>query len=144
MTNQSQLLIFGEDTNDRQALKNLIKAILPQDLLIDLKPIRSPVILNREAVKSGKRKKMADEIAGFARGIEKAKRRVYVVAHQDCDEVEPAHIDASRALEKELKDAGVSAPIAAVPAWEIETWWMLFPTAVASVRACWRPRMLAA
>jgi hypothetical protein len=32
----------------------------------------------------------------------------------------------------------VEYPIAAVPAWEMETWWMLFPEALSRVRACWR------
>ena len=45
----------------------------------------------------------------------------------------------AEALKRELHDAGVADVVAATPAWEIETWWMLFPHALARVRGCWRP-----
>jgi hypothetical protein len=138
MVETCKVLIFGEHENDTHAIKNIIKAFLPEDLSIDIKPLRSPVILNRAAVQSGKRKKMADEIAAFARAMQKTNVPVFVVAHHDCDDVEPAHLEASEVLENELRRSGVENPIAATPAWEIETWWMLFPEAVAKIRQCWR------
>lgn len=129
-------LVFGEDPSDRAALSHLLRALSPVGSKPTVKNLRQPIILSRIA-KAGKRRKIAEEIAAFSKGHEKDGCKVFAIAHRDCDAVEPKHIaDASR-IECELKAAGVANPIAAVPAWEIEAWWMLFPAALQSVRSCW-------
>lgn len=132
----SDILVFGEDHNDRAAISYLIKAIVPNGSKIGVKAIRSPIVLAK-AARPEKRKKMAEEIAGFARGFEKVGKKVTVVAHRDCDDYEPAHINQTKLLEQDLKSAGVSSAVAATPAWEIESWWMLFPKAIETVRPSW-------
>jgi hypothetical protein len=138
MTTSPLFLIYGEDQNDRAAIRHLVNAILPSGVTATVRLIQKPIILSRDAKRSGKRKQMAEEIASFARSFQKHCAKVIVIAHRDCDAVEPAHESNAEALEAELTKAGVENPIAATPAWEMETWWMLFPDAVAEVRACWR------
>lgn len=61
---------------------------------------------------------------------------VAVFAHEDCDEVEPAH----ETLTKKIEDAFDSAPatvLAATPAWETETWFFQWPDAVANAFPAW-------
>lgn len=138
MTNSPVFLIYGEDQNDRTALRHVVKAILPSNVTATIHLIQKPIILSRNAERSGKRKGMAEEIASFARAFQKHSAKVIVIAHRDCDAVEPAHKTDAQALEADLTKAGVENAIAATPAWEMETWWMLFPDAVAEVRSCWR------
>ena len=130
-------IVFGEDDSDRRSLAHLIRAIC-KDNSIKISLLQRPIVLSRNAVASGKRRVMSKEIAGFYRAYTKSKGTTWVVVHRDCDAVEPAHVVESEALENELKAEGIKHPIAATPAWEIETWWMLFPDAVSQVRHCWR------
>lgn len=138
MPKRSYVIIFGEDESDRMALEELVRAIAPASYISGVKRIRKPPILGRNAHKSGKQKKMADHIAGFARAFEDDKGRVIVVLHRDCDDFEPAHEQEATVLLRSLSDAGVKKAVVATPAWEIEAWWMLFPEAVARVRPCWQ------
>lgn len=132
----SCVLVFGEDDNDRVALTHLVRGVARGSTKI--RSLRKPIILSKDA-SANKRKTAAADIASFARGFEKIEGRVIVVAHRDCDDIEPAHESAAEVIETELRKAGVKIPIAATPAWEMETWWMLFPDVVSSLRDCWRP-----
>lgn len=129
------VLFFGEDVNDANALMHLAKALAPAGVEIEMKYLRRPPILRRD---SGNRKRrgMASEIAGFAEILGK-RRHVIVVVHRDCDQLEPAHVADSEDLYNDLVGAGVPNPVPATPAWEMETWWMLFPEALALTRKCW-------
>lgn len=133
----STILVFGEDSNDTQAICVLVKAIAPPAKQIPVKAIRRPIILSRNA-EARKRKAMCDEIAGFSKGYEGAGKAVAIIAHRDCDSTEPAHVQNSTELESALRSAGVKIAVAATPAWEIETCWMLFPKAINKVRGCWQ------
>lgn len=134
---KSIILVYGEDQNDRVAIRNLLGATLKSPENFDIRPIQSPIILCRGADQR-KRRKMSDEIRAAQDALEKRYSQVIVIAHRDCDSVEPAHVDAAKFLEDELKASGVKNPIAATPAWEMETWLMLFPDALKKTRACWR------
>lgn len=129
------ILVFGEDDNDRRALVNLIRAFVPNGRNVRIETRRRPTILSRNADR--KRRRMTEDVAAFWRAESARGRRVHVVAHRDCDAVEPAHSTEAAALVADLRDVGVPNVIAATPAWEIETWWMLFPEAVRAVRQCW-------
>lgn len=131
------VLIFGEDPSDSSALMELIGAILPDGFAYNAKSIRKPPILRRDA-NLAKRQRMSDVLSSFARNLGTRASRVVVVAHRDCDAVEPAHLASSEELEGDLRDAGVEHPVAATPCWEIEAWWMLFPEALKAFRQCWR------
>ncbi|WP_295224828.1 hypothetical protein [uncultured Brevundimonas sp.] len=130
------VVIFGEDENDSRALAHLCHAVT-KDETFDTKVIKRPPVLKRDAAPK-KRQGMSQTIAAFADGLSKGRARVIVVAHRDCDAVEPAHVASSQELEADLQAAGVKHGVAATPAWEMETWWMVFPAALASARRCWR------
>lgn len=132
------VLIFGEDQTDRGALEHLSKAILAHAGITGVRTsaLRKPIILSRHASKR-KRHKMSAEVAGFARAFER-KAKTLVVVHQDCDDVEPAHLREAARLDVDLRAAGVVRPVPATPAWEIEAWWMLFPRALMTLRPRWR------
>lgn len=133
----TDVLIFGEDYNDCAALSHLVKALLPANMKPNVRPMRRPIILSREA-EQRKRAAMSHEIASFAHGFEKAGKKVTVVTHRDCDAVEPAHIEQAKQLKADLNAAGVKSVVAATPAWEIESWWMLFPKALRDTRPSWK------
>jgi hypothetical protein len=135
MNRNDCILIFGEDDNDRRALIHLIQGLLPEGHNPKIEARRRPIILSRQA---RARLAMSTEIGALWRAERRRGRSVLVVVHRDCDAVEPAHVWESEALKKELHDVGVTDVVAATPAWEIETWWMLFPEALARVRGCWR------
>jgi hypothetical protein len=72
--------------------------------------------------------------------IKAANVRLRVVAtflHEDADAIEPAHIDVINKKEAPLSTAPGEV-IAVVPAWEIETWWLMFPKAAKKVVRAWK------
>ncbi len=133
----TDILVFGEDDNDRRAVAHIIRALLPANSKVKITLHQKPVILDRDACKK-KRSKMNEEIAKFVRGYQKAGKSVTVIMHRDCDAVEPAHIELAKSLENEISAAGVESFVAATPAWEIESWWMLFPKAIEKVCSSWK------
>ncbi|WP_206956165.1 hypothetical protein [Trinickia acidisoli] len=128
------VLVFGEDDNDREAVKHLVQAIWPE--VPSIEPRRAPLILQKGRDAAEQRKNAA-AVANVVRGSSVTVDVVAVLAHQDCDAVEPAHVALSEQIEMELGDAGVPLPCAATPAWEIESWWYLWPEAVAQVNPRW-------
>lgn len=130
------VIIYGESSNDTGALRHLIRSIVPPDHDLTFKPMRSPVVLSRGAARK-RRNTMSNDIARTERA-DRRRMRVVVVAHRDCDDVEPSHITNGQELVAELRQAGVQRPVAATPAWDIESWWMQFPAALAATRGCWR------
>lgn len=131
-------LVFGEDYNDQAALVNLLKALRPPGVSLRAEVRRKPLVLARDAVRKGARRRMASDIASFYKAAQGTGRYVVAIVHRDCDAVEPAHVACASALLEELEVLGVDRVVVAAPAWEIETWWMLFPAAIANARACWR------
>ncbi|MBT9556661.1 MAG: hypothetical protein IV100_11565 [Myxococcales bacterium] len=127
------VLVFGEDDNDRQVLVELIKAIRPTCPTIDKR--RHPLVLVKGRAAAEQRKN-ATEIAKVVRAAQVVRDVRLVVAHQDCDAVEPAHFAVSEAIELELKASGVPV-VAATPAWEMEAWFYLWPDAPAHVNHNW-------
>ena len=111
------ILIFGEDDNDRRALVHLVRALTPTGSSVGIETRRRPIILSREAVR---RPAVSEEIAALWRVEQKPGRRVVVLAHRDCDDLEPAHVAEAEALKREIRAAGVTEAVAATPAWEIE------------------------
>lgn len=131
------VLVFGESENDTRAIKTLTRALRP-DLDADVEARRKPVVLIKGALPK-KAKDNANEIAGIARSTAQIRPVLAVMAHQDCDAIEPAHATAADLIESGLRDAGCpGVPIAVTPAWETETWWMVFPEAVGAVVDDWR------
>lgn len=131
------LIVFGEDDSDRSALQELVKAIRPETDRLKFHKMREPLVLLRTTQTPRKRKSEAEKVLSLVKGIQCVSDVIAVVAHRDCDELEPAHEALSALIETELSAVGVRNVIPATPASAIEAWWMLFPDAVASVRNCW-------
>jgi hypothetical protein len=130
------VLIFGESEHDRRAIRHLVVALRP-DLDGAAEERRSPLVLIKGALPATARDNAA-EIAKLARAEASRRDVLAVLAHQDCDALEPAHERVASKLEDTLRTAGCPNPIAVAPAWEIEAWWLVFPEAVAGVVDGWR------
>lgn len=129
------VLVFGEDDHDRSAIRHLAQALRPD---ITFEKRRQPLVLIKGALPSNA-KSNAREISQVAKQEEKARPVLGVLAHQDCDALEPAHVAAAARIESELRAAGCPGrPVAVTPAWEIEAWWVVFPEAVGTIVEGWR------
>jgi hypothetical protein len=135
MPDRKTVLVFGESENDSKAIAELVRC-LRSELRVEIR--RQPPILERGAA-AAKRKKMFADIARVVR-TERVLRHVHaVILHRDCDAVEPAHLSESKRIEKEAGEAlAPTRVVPATPAFELETWWYLFPEAVAAYRPSWR------
>jgi hypothetical protein len=129
------VLIFGESDNDREALKELTRALRPD--LPQIEKRSKPLVL----VKGRTHASASDNIEKIANLVkaERVRRDVkLVIAHEDCDGVEPAHEQLAREIERLLAHMEVLPAVAAVSAFEIEAWWYLWPRAVLGVNKNWR------
>lgn len=64
-----------------------------------------------------------------------------VVCHQDCDDVEPSHLELTQRIRDRLSKLGVEI-VPATPAFETEAWLFLWPDAAPMVNASWsRPAL---
>ncbi|WP_225767697.1 hypothetical protein [Inquilinus sp. Marseille-Q2685] len=133
---QKLILVFGESDNDRRAIIELCSA-LRSDAGIHFKPMRDPPVLLKKSERPEKRRKTAEAISTLVKINSKKSPVASVVAHRDCDKIEPSHEELSESIERGLYDAGVPNPVAAAPAYEIEAWWLLFPEALAATCANW-------
>lgn len=127
-------LVFAENKNDADSLVFLTKALCPSAPPIAHR--RSPLVLikDREAAEAKKNAKLLARVVK----AESVKATVlFIIAHQDCDAVEP-HEPVSERIRKTITDEGVEKVIPVAPAWEIEAWWYLWPDAVAAVNNKWR------
>lgn len=131
------MVIFAEDPNDAQALESILRFLRP-DIGTVRRP-RRPLVLIKGRQAPGV-KDSAERIAESVRREAKAIGRQVdlVIAHEDCDAVEPAHVELANRIVVALKRSRVPTPVAAVPAWEMEAWWYLWPQAVAAVCPGWR------
>jgi hypothetical protein len=129
------VLVFGEDANDTAAMKELVLALRPERVRVEQR--RTPLILVKGKDKARDRKNLA-EIAAVVRAERRRGRRCAVVAHRDCDDIEPAHERIAAAVEQGLRDEGIDQAVAAAAAWEIEAWWFLWPDAALAVNSKWR------
>jgi hypothetical protein len=131
---QVVVLIFGEDENDREALKELIVALCPElEARVETRP--RPLVLLKDVSPAeipNRARQIADVVA--AERVRKNVRCVF--AHHDCDDVEPAHEAVSRRIEEALARAGCPTH-AVAPAWELEAWWFMWPSAVKAYQSSW-------
>lgn len=130
--------IFGEDRNDTSSLQHLIQARAKvKKKKCTAIPFHKPLIQQKN-VKKETAWTNADRVSAAV----KARMKIFdekdpiVVAHQDCDEIEPAHAQVARTIEAGLKILDLRV-IAAAPAFEMEAWWYQWPEAVAAVCKSW-------
>lgn len=128
------ILIFGESDNDTYALKQLIAALRPE--LPAAESRRAPLVLTKEAERK-RRMSTMEKIANVVVAQRVTHEVISVVAHRDCDAMEPAHEENGRMLLEDMRTKGLPQPVAATPAFEMESWWFLWPDALAATRPCW-------
>jgi hypothetical protein len=128
------VLVFGEDENDRKAIRELIMALCP-NLIGLVETRREPLVLIKNAQRN-EIKGRAQRIAHVVGRERRLRNVVCVFAHEDCDDVEPAHEAVAEKIERVMAEAGCEVH-AVVPAWEIEAWWFLWPEAVTACHASW-------
>lgn len=129
------ILIYGESLHDTKAIRELVEALAPS-WERRVQPRRQPPveIKNTNIADLPKRR---DRLAA-AIAVERSARNVMCVfAHEDCDEVEPAHRVVSERIENTLSSVGCPA-YAVTPAWELEAWWFQWPEAVRASNPSWR------
>jgi hypothetical protein len=132
---RNTVIIFGESENDTQTIGELFRALRP-DFTGTIKPLREPPLLIKGA-SPGNLPKRANVLAAIVRSEEVTSRVVCVLAHEDCDAVEPAYVGLSDKIESLFREVGISAQ-AATPAWEMEAWLFLWPEASKRYRPKWR------
>lgn len=135
MVDHTAILIFGEDDNDISAVRELILALRPEHRHV--KKRRSPPVLVK-GLDNARARKNLEAIAAVVKAEQRLGQRCAVVAHRDCDAVEPAHETLAKRIEDGLTREGIDQVVATVAAWEIEAWWFLWPDAVAAVNGKWR------
>ncbi|MFD6609644.1 hypothetical protein ACFWD1_12195 [Micromonospora chalcea] len=130
------IVVLGEDDNDRQAIRVLVAALRADIGRGGLKPLRTPMALVRN-VPPERLPRHADKVRAMLKALAVATPIRAVLVHEDADEVEPAHETVIAKIEQTFRS--LPWPVhAVVPAWEIETWWFLFPDAVRQVCPGWR------
>lgn len=131
----SIVLVFGEDENDRESIKMLLGALSP-DLARRVQTRRHPLVL----IKGARPEEVPDRAQRIADAVDAERVRAEVrcvFAHEDCDDVEPAHEHVAAQIESALRAVGCDAH-AVAPAWEMEAWWFLWPDAVKAANPSWR------
>lgn len=131
----SVVVILGEDDNDRKTIQILVAALRPDIPRGALKPLRKPMALVRN-VPPQRLPNQATKAAAVLRAVHVATPIRSVLMHEDADEVEPAHEALIAKIEASFRSLRWPV-LAIVPAWEMETWWFLFPDAVHAVRPTW-------
>ena len=130
-----RVLVFGEDPNDTEAIKELFRALRPKAPAP--KPLRDPIVLvkNRDAASVRANAEEAARAVVRAAGVKFDVK--LVIAHEDCDAVEPAHLPLAARIEGAWGKALGLPVIGVAPAWETEAWFYLWPDAVAAVNSSW-------
>jgi hypothetical protein len=128
------VLIFGEDHNDTKSLRELFLALCP-GFSGTVKPLARPPILLRDA-RPADLKDRAARVAALIEAEQAVADVMCIFAHEDCDECEPAHNDLTKRIQDAFASVGHHVH-AVAPAWELETWWFLWPRAVREYRPSW-------
>lgn len=126
MSKREVVLVFGEDENDRSAVRVLVQG-LRKNLAdrVAVQTRRAPMTLVK-GMRTPTRGSRAGKVIAAVRAEHRISKVRACVFHEDTDAVEPS----SAALADEIRTAYAACPgtvVPAVAAWEIEAWWYLFP-----------------
>jgi hypothetical protein len=130
-----KVLVYGENPNDTKSIAFLLEALCPA-MRGRLAIRRGPLLLVKNT-KLGKIATRADKAAQLLTAENTKAPVACVFMHEDADAVEPAHIRMCEEKERVLLARGHTV-YAVTPAWEIESWWLMWPDAVGGLRAKWR------
>lgn len=131
-----RVLVFGEDDHDRQAFVDLVQALVPTAPKAEKR--RKPLVLIRGRA-AAEQRTAADQLARVIKADQVRHRVRAVIAHEDCDAVEPAHVELARHTERLIEATSDVPGVAPAPAWEFEAWLYQRPRAVAAWRPTWTP-----
>lgn len=131
----TKILLFGENPNDTNALRELIHGLCPLLGRGEIRVLREPPTLQRGAGADAVRK-WVDRASAALRGARVAQgEAICIFVHTDADGPDDGAFEAERT--EELRNAGVARAHAVVPVESIEAWWLLFPAATESVVSGW-------
>ena len=128
------ILVFGEDENDTKSVRELVLGLKPS-FSGKIKPMRQPPIYSRGTNLRDVRSRI-HRIGSVIAAEQAVSDVVCVLIHRDCDALEPAHQEESTEIEREFRAYGLNV-VAVTPAWEFESWLLLWPDAVAAYRPNW-------
>jgi hypothetical protein len=132
---ERRIVVLGENSNDTGALAQLIVALC-EAATGRVRTVRQPLVLKRGQTSELVRDKRTKVMAVLrAQGGRAPVTCLFI--HRDCDDVEPHDEALATEIENDLHDLAELVH-AVVPAWELETWWLLWPDLTASVRSSWR------
>lgn len=130
-----KVLVFGEDENDTRTVEQLLLALHPA-LGSRIITFRRPPLLIKDA-KVADLPSRAQRIADLINAERETADVVAVLAHEDCDAVEPANVKLREKIEKAFASLGYEVfPV--TPAWEMEAWFFLWPDALHDHRPSWK------
>jgi hypothetical protein len=132
----TKIVVFGENTNDTNALRELVLGWCPGLSSADVRVVREPPTLNR-----GAHQRALLSWIDKARRVLAAARIaigeiICILAHSDSDMYDDGAFEASRTAD--LRTAGFPQAHAVVPVQAIEAWWLLHPDATESIVPSWR------
>ncbi|MGB3699505.1 MAG: hypothetical protein WBA05_18935 [Gordonia sp. (in: high G+C Gram-positive bacteria)] len=133
------ILVFGEDSNDTESIKVLVRHLCPRapgEVVVETR--REPPSLTKGATDAKVRSWM-DEIADLVERESRARVVHAVLVHQDSDGPDPSgKVEHRLAAELAAAIPG-HATHAVVPVQMTEAWWLAFPDAVRGVKpTAWR------
>ncbi|UIJ33560.1 hypothetical protein [Allobranchiibius sp. GilTou73] len=131
-----KIAIFGENPNDTHAIRELLIGLHPHLEAGDLKILRAPPTLNRDAGGVAMRSWVDKAKSTMAAANVSHGPLDCILAHTDADGPDDGSFANKRSTE--LQTAGLVGALAVVPVQAIESWWLLFPDATESVVASWR------
>lgn len=130
------VLIFGEDDNDRRVIQYLLVGLRPDLSTGCIRKLKDPPTLIK-GLELAKRRSRSTKVLATIRALHVSTGVRATFLHEDADAIEPAHKATIELIEAAYRAApGAIFPV--VPAWEMEAWWFLFPSAVAAVHRNWK------
>lgn len=132
----AKILVFGENPNDTNALRELVLGLCPQLSSADVRILREPPTLQRGAHTGSVRNWVDRAVAAVRAARVVLGDAVCVLAHTDADGPDDGTFAEART--EELRQAGLQNAHAVVPVETIEAWWLLFPHATESVVPSWK------
>jgi hypothetical protein len=133
---QPLVAFYGEHPHDANAVRILFNGLRPDLDHKRTKILKSPPTLVK-GLDAAKRRSRAGKVLATLRAVDIKDGLLAVVFHEDTDKVEPSHVQTQQLI-RDTYSAAPCEVIAAVPAWELEAWWFLFPDAVVTVSRTWR------
>jgi len=131
----TKILVFGESPNDTNALKILILGLCPALKSSDVRVLRAPPTLQRDAHQLAV-KQWVDRAASALRAARIVLgEAICIFAHSDSDGPDGCAFEEARTAQ--LRAAGFSQAHAVIPVESIEAWWLLFPEATEDIVPTW-------